>query len=539
MMAENLLYYGDNFDVLRRHVKDESVDLVYLDPPFNSNQSYNVLFAEHSGAKSSSQIRAFEDTWTWDQTAAESYRYVVELGGEVAKVMQAFHTFLGDSDMMAYLAMMAPRLRELHRVLKATGSLYLHCDPTASHYLKLLLDAIFDPRNFRNEVVWKRTTAHSDSRRAGRIHDLLLFYSKKESYTWNKVFQPYEDDYVEKYYRYKDPDGRRWASTDVAAAGPGAARDFRGELRNPPPGSHWRFTQEKIDQYIAEGRIYFTKNGFPRSKRYLDEMPGMPLQDLWTDKSVQPVVSWSNEGLGYPTQKPEALMERIISASSNEGDTVLDPFCGCGTTIAVAHRLQRRWVGIDITHLAINLIKVRLLNRFEGNASYKVIGEPVSVDGAEQLAREDPYQFQWWALGLVGARPAQGKKGADKGIDGRIYFHDEGPKGGTKQIIFSVKAGKTSVTHIHELRGVMEREKAEIGVYISMQKPTGPMRKEAAGAGFYKSPWGNHPLLQLLTIEQLLEGKRVNAPPLHEASVTFRKAQKARPDQPTDPSLFG
>ena len=406
---KNKLYYGDNLDVLKLYVKDESVDLIYLDPPFNSRQDYNVLFAEKDGSQSSSQIHAFEDTWEWNIEAERTLEQIIEKGGRVADALRSFRTFLHGSDMMAYLAMMAPRLVELRRVLKETGSIYLHCDPTASHYLKILMDAVFGPQFFRNEMIWKRTTAHSDGKRAGRIHDVILFYSASEELTWNKVYQPYETDYVEKYYRYKDEDGSRWASGDVAAAGPGPARYFDGVLRNPPPGSHWRFAQGKIDEYVKSGRIYFTENGFPRIKRYLKDMKGTVLQDIWADKDVQPVVSWSDEGLGYPTQKPEALLERILNASSNEGDLVLDPFCGCGTTVQVAQHLNRRWIGIDITHLAIGLIKQRLSDAFgpEIKSTYDVIGEPTDYAGAAALAAENKYQFQWWALGQVGARPAE------------------------------------------------------------------------------------------------------------------------------------
>ncbi|HUP01905.1 MAG TPA: DNA methyltransferase [Gemmatimonadota bacterium] len=525
----NRLYYGDNLDVLRRHIGDESVDLVYLDPPFNSNADYNVLFGHREGHPAPAQIQAFEDTWRWDQAAAEAYTETVETGADVSRALQSFRTVLGDSDMLAYLSMMAPRLVELRRVLKDTGSIYLHCDPTASHYLKLLLDSIFGPQNFRNEIVWKRTTAHSDSGRAGRIHDILLFYSKGDSYTWNKVFQPYDPEYVEKYYRYVDElTGRRYASGDVAAAGAGPAKYFKGVLREPPPGSHWRFSQEKIDQFVSEGRIYFTKNGFPRYKRFLDEMSGTPLQDIWADKDVQPVVSWSSEGLGYPTQKPEALLDRIIQASSNESDVILDPFCGCGTTIAAAQKLGRQWIGIDITHLAITLIRHRLRHSFgEGiEATYQVIGEPTSLPDAEALASEDPYQFQWWALGQVGARPAEQKKGADQGVDGRLYFHDESEAGKTKQIIFSVKAGATGPAHIRDLSGVVKREKAEIGVLLTMQEPSQPMRKEAASADYYESSWGKHPRLQILTIQDLLDGKRIDYPPSRQVDRTFKKAPK-------------
>lgn len=535
----NTLYYGDNLDILRRYVADESVDLVYLDPPFNSNQDYNVLFSEHSGEDSAAQIKAFTDTWKWDHEAARVYMETVEEGGRVAEALRAFRTFLGTSDMLAYLVMMAPRLVDLRRALKPTGSIYLHCDPTASHYLKMLMDAVFGPEHFRNEIIWKRTTAHSDGKRCGRIHDVILFYTKSDGYKWNQVYQPYDPDYVERYYRYKDDDGRVFASGDVAAAGPGPARMFRGELREPPPGSHWRFSQEKIDQYVTEGRIFFTKNGFPRYKRYLNEMPGMPLQDIWADKEVQPVVSWSAEKLGYPTQKPVGLLERIITASSDPGDTVLDPFCGGGTTVAAAQNLGRPWVGIDITHLAINLIRHRLLDSFGAEAKFEVIGEPVSLPDAADLAASDPYQFQWWALGMVGARPAEQKKGADKGIDGRLYFHDEIASGSSKQIIFSVKAGKTGASHVRDLLGVLNREDAAIGVLISMQEPTRDMRKEAASAGFYASPWGTqHPRLQLLTIAELLSGKQVDYPPT-KANVTLKRARKARKPETAQSKLFG
>jgi adenine specific DNA methylase Mod len=531
MSAEkNKLYYGDNLDVLQRYVKDESVDLVYLDPPFNSRQDYNVLFAEKDGSQSSSQIHAFEDTWEWNIESSRALEQVIEQGGRVADALRAFEAYLHGSDMMAYLAMMAPRLVELRRVLKETGSIYLHCDPTASHYLKILMDAVFGPQFFRNEIIWKRTTAHSDGKRAGRIHDVILFYAASGVFTWNKVYQPYDTDYVEKYYRYKDDNGDRWASGDCAAAGPGPARYFNGVLRDPPAGSHWRFSQEKIDEYVTSGRIYFTDNGFPRFKRYLEDMKGVVLQDIWADKEVQPVVSWSDEGLGYQTQKPEALLDRILKASSNEGDLVLDPFCGCGTTVQVAQRLNRRWIGIDITHLAIGLIKKRLSDAFgpEIKATYDVIGEPTDYEGAAALAAEDKYQFQWWALGQVGARPADQKKGADRGIDGRLYFHDD-DSGQSKQIIFSVKAGGVSVPQVRDLIGVLTREKAEIGVFLSFDEPTRPMLREAAEAGLYKSTDGTtYPKLQILTIQQILDGKQPEYP-LHRRDATFKKAPRSRP----------
>jgi hypothetical protein len=280
--------------------------------------------------------------------------------------------------------------------------------------------------------------------------------------------------------------------------------------------------QEAYDQGLI---VQTSSDSVPRLKRYLDEQEGIPVDSVWSD--IPPIQSQSEERLGYPTQKPLALLERIIKASSNEGDIVFDPFCGCGTTIAVAQRLKRRWIGIDITHLAVTLIKHRLYSVFEHNAIYKVIGEPVSLPDADTLAKQDPYQFQWWALGLVGARPVEEKKGADKGIDGRLYFHEDA-KGKTKQIIISVKAGHTGVAHIRDLRGVLEREKAEIGVLIILQEPTKAMRSEAAGSGFYESPWGKHPRLQILTVAELLQGKRIDYPPSKQVNVTFKKASKPK-----------
>ena len=543
----NLLYYGDNLDILRQYIPDESVDLIYLDPPFNSKATYNVLFAEKNGTASAAQVKAFEDTWHWDQQAQATFVEVTRKGPpKLAALLDALYKFLGPNDMMAYLSMMAIRLVQLHRVLKPTGSIYLHCDPTASHYLKLVMDAVFGAVNFRNEIVWKRTTAHSDSRRAGRIHDILLFYSKTDEYTWNQVYQPYDPEYAEQYYRYTDPDGRRYASGDVAAAGPGQARYFNGVLREPPPGSHWRFSQERIDQYIAEGRIYFTKNGFPRYKRYLDEMPGMPIQDIWADKDAQPVVSWSKEGLGYPTQKPVGLLERIIRATSNESDLVLDPFCGCGTTISAAEKLKRRWIGIDITHLAIGLIRHRLQSMFGSDLSeYKVIGEPKDLPSARTLAEDDRYQFQFWALGVIGARPVgEKKKGADRGIDGIMLFHDEahGDKlGPAKTVVVQVKSGHVNSGMVRDLKGTMEREKASIGVFITLNEPTREMVKEAATAGFYESPLGQqYPRLQILTIQEMLEGKRISMPSeLARVDATFKKAARYKAKPVTKAMEFG
>jgi DNA modification methylase len=530
---KNKLYYGDNYEVLQRYVRPESVDLIYLDPPFNSRQDYNVLFAEKDGTQSSSQIHAFEDTWEWNIDAARSYQHIVEQGGRVADAMRAFHTFLGGSDMMAYLAMMAPRLVELRRVLKETGSIYLHCDPTASHYLKILMDAVFGPQNFRNEIIWKRSSAHSDAKQGaqhfGRITDTVLFYSRAERTTWNPQYRPYDEKYIERDYRRVDENGRRYRIGDLS--GPGGAAKGNPKYEVMGVTRYWRYSKEKMEKLIAEGRVIQTRPGaVPQYKRYLDEMPGVSVQNLWED--LPNINNRSNEMLGYGTQKPEALLERIIKASSNEGDVVLDPFCGCGTTIQVAQRLNRCWIGIDITHLAIGLIKKRLDDGFPDHQppirqTYEVIGEPTDYEGAAALAAEDKYQFQWWALGQVGARPTEQKKGADRGIDGRLYFHDD-ESGKSKQIIFSVKAGGVTVSQVRDLRGVLDREKAEIGVFITFDEPTKPMNREAADAGMYTSiDRTTYPRIQILTIQQILDGRQPLYP-RHRADATFKKAPRSR-----------
>jgi DNA modification methylase len=544
--APNKLYYGDNLAVLRDYIPDQSVDLIYLDPPFNSRQDYNVLFAEKDGARSASQITAFKDTWEWNEEAARSYESVVEQGGRVAEAMRAFRTLLGGSDMLAYLAMMAPRLVELRRVLKESGSIYLHCDPTASHYLKLLMDGVFGAQNFRTEIIWKRTSAHGNaSRRFAAVHDTLLFFSRGSDPIWNQSFTPYTDDYIKEHFVHRDPDGRLFRRSDLRNPGvrPNLKYDYLardGRLYKPHPNG-WAVSIEVMKQLDAENRLFFPakEGGRLRKKIYLDESQGVPAADVWND--LPPIHASSAERLGYPTQKPESLLERIIKASSNEGDVVLDPFCGCGTTVQVAQKLNRRWIGIDITHLAIGLIKTRLDDAYgpEIRKTYEVIGEPTDVAGAAQLADENKYQFQYWALGLCGARPTEGiKKGADRGIDGRLYFHDDN-SGDSRQVIFSVKGGhNVGVSEVRDLIGVLQREKAEIGVYISFEEPTKPMQREAAEAGFYTSGDGSkYPRVQLLSIKDLIEGNKNVQRPLHVRDVTFKKAPRSRADAATNLTL--
>ncbi|MGD9560714.1 MAG: DNA methyltransferase [Pyrinomonadaceae bacterium] len=470
----NKLFYGDNLDVLREHIPDNSVDLIYLDPPFNSKRDYNVLFSEQDGTRAAAQIKAFGDTWEWNTSSAAAYQEVVEHGGAVSLAMQAFRTQLGGNDVLAYLSMMAPRLIELHRVLKDTGSIFLHCDPTASHYLKLLMDSIFDPKNFINEIIWHYRKWPAGKFTFQRNHDVIFFYSKSGSKgrIFNQLFMERAESTLKRF---------------------GTAKIISG--------------------HDEEG------NRVP-SEMADEESAGVRMDDVWNIGRVPPVKQL------YPTQKPLPLLERIIEASTNEGDLVLDPFCGCGTAVIAAQGMGRKWVGIDITHLAIGLIKHRLEGSFPCIAGYNVYGEPVSLPDAEQLAAEDRYQFEAWALGLVGARINEKKKGADKGIDGRLFFHDDKDPSSTKQIVLSVKSGKIPANHIREVRGVIDRENAAIGVLLTLQEPTKPMLRESADAGFYNSPWGSkHPRLQILTIKDLLEDKRIDYPRTN-ANVTLKKADR-------------
>jgi DNA modification methylase len=537
----NQLYYGDNLRVLREEIADESVDLVYLDPPFNSAANYNVLFREASGEQSAAQIMAFEDTWHWTHESEATYQeLVMEAPERLARLVEAMRQMLGTSDMMAYLVMMAPRLVELHRVLKETGSIYLHADSTASHYLKLVLDSIFDSRNFINEVIWKRSAAHSDraqgSKHFGRLHDTLLVYGKSSEYMWNQTYQELSDEYKASHYKYvEEGTGRRYRLDNIT--GPGGAAKGNPIYEVMGVTRYWRYSKERMQSLIEAGRIIQTKPGtVPQYKRYLDEMPGKTLQDIWDD--IPPINSQAQERLGYPTQKPEALLERIINASSNEGDVVLDPFCGCGTAITVAERLKRRWIGIDITHLAVALIQSRLRDTFGTELSaYTVHGTPQDTASAEALALQDRYQFQWWALSLIDARPAQDKKkGKDTGIDGLIRFLErEGEPART--IFVQVKSGKVSSRDIRDLVGVLDREKGVIGVFITLQPPTRDMLKEAVSAGFYKSQWGNFPRLQILTVEDLLTGKATALYPRMNAA-TFKRATRQRRTQGEQGGLF-
>jgi DNA modification methylase len=531
----NLLYYGDNLDVLRQHVKDESVDLVYLDPPFNSNRAYNVLFARHDThmAADAAQIEAFDDTWHWTPETTKEFSALIAGGvpNAVADALTATRTLLGENDAMAYLVNMAPRLVELHRVLKPTGSLYLHCDPTMSHYLKVLLDAIFGPINFRNEIVWKRSSAHSDTkqgrRQYGRIHDLLLFYTRSDDWTWNPVYADHDPEYVEKFYRYVEPETeRRYGLWDMT--GPGGAAKGNPSYEVMGITRYWRYSKERMEELIASGLVVQAKPGsVPRQKRYLDESEGVALQDVWTD--IGPISSQARERLGYPTQKPEALLERVLRVSSDEEQTILDPFCGCGTAVAVAQRLGRRWIGIDITYLAVDLIKNRLDDTFGKSiaGTYEIHGIPRDLPGAQALFDENALDFERWAVSLVSGTPNE-KQVADKGSDGVIRFFTDN-RGGTGQAIVSVKGGKqVGPEFVRDLLGTVETRKAAMGVLVTMQPPTRGMKDAADHAGTYTWPVTGEvfPKVQLVTVGELLGGLRLRMP---LTLTPYIAAQRLRP----------
>jgi site-specific DNA-methyltransferase (adenine-specific) len=513
-METNVLYYGDNLEILRKYIPSDSIDLIYLDPPFNSKKDYNILFRENDTQWSPAQIKAFEDTWRWDTKAEATYQDIITKAPmKLAKLISAMREGIGANDVMAYLVMMATRLAELHRVLQPTGSLYLHCDPTMSHYIKLILDQIFGPTNFRNEIVWKRTTAHGDVRRNfGRVSDRILVYSKTNDFVFNRISLQYDPDYIDKFYRFVEPEtGRRYMLDNLASPNPRPNLTYEYRGYKPPPYG-WKVSLQKMEQLDKEGRLHFpaTKEGRIRVKRYLDEMLGQPPTNLWLD--VPPISAQAKERLGYETQKPLSLLERIIEASSNEGDIILDPFCGCGTALVAAHKLNRKWIGIDITHLAIAVMRRRLQDHFLG-IQVNVIGEPVDLPSAKELAKQDRYQFQWWALSLIGARPlGEKKKGADKGIDGVIPFPDDGGMK-LKRVVVQVKSGHISVKDVRELKTVAGND--PIGVLLTLEHSTQPMRSEAAEAGFYESPlWQRKfPKIQILTVEEIPAGKQPKIPP--------------------------
>jgi site-specific DNA-methyltransferase (adenine-specific) len=547
---DNTLYFGDNLDILREFVADESVDLIYLDPPFNSQAQYNVLFDRPEDADPSAQAGAFRDMWMWGHEAEWAYTEVMKIGGPTARYLDAFRSALGECQLMAYLAMMTIRLYELKLKLKPTGCIYLHCDPTASHYLKIIMDGILGNKYFKNEVIWQRTSAHSGARRYGPVHDVILFYAATQNFKWNVIYGPYNQEYIDAFFTHEDDKGRRWRRTDLT--GPGTRkgdsglpwRDYNPTERNrhwqPPSYFYEKYTAltgddlaqhpliERLERLDATGLIHWPKKagGMPQGKRLLEDAPGIPLQDIWTD--IKPIHSVSSERVGYPTQKPVALLDRILRASSDEGDTVLDPFCGCGTTIEAAARAGRRWIGIDVAVHAIKVIESRLIDRFDRPVEFRLEGMPRDFASACRLAERDKYQFQWWANYLFNPHALkEQKKGGDRGVDGELFFPN-GPNRAWGRMLTSVKGGAAvNPGMVRDFGYVLEREGAEMGLFICLNPPTRGMIAEAAAAGYADVVHGRIPRLQIVSIKDWFDGWRPTLPPMEH----LPSAALARPNQ--------
>ena len=532
----NALYFGDNLDILRERIRDESVDLVYLDPPFNSKRDYNVLFKARDDSESTAQIQAFEDTWTWGTESAALYHDIVRAADTTADVVKGLYNSLGPSDMMAYLVMMTARLVELHRVLRPTGSLYLHCDPTASHYLKVVLDSIFGPENFKNEIVWKRSSGHPLSiRKFEAITDTILFYWKSPEAHFNSVTIPLLSDTIDKSYSHSDKHGM-YASKDLTGGKKGGSEayaPFKGVL--PPKNRAWapptrdkfpgwagkklpkRYSElgpiEKCKALDKAGLIHWSKNGKPYYKRYRPDEHTRFAPSLWDD--IKALAPGARERMDFATQKPLALLERIIKASSRKGDVVLDPFCGCGTAVHAAQSLGRRWIGIDVTHIAIGLIEYRMRAAFKRRP--KVFGVPKTLESAQDLADRDKYQFELWAATRIdGIRPND-KKGADRGIDGVGQVATGVDKKGSPvfgKVIVSVKGGaRLAPTMVRDLIGTVKKEGAEFGIFVCIGEPTAAMRREAAAGGMFETQVGTkHPRIQIFTVRDYFDGRQPDIP---------------------------
>lgn len=562
---KNSLYYGDNLEVLRKHIRDETVDLCYIDPPFNSKRNYNQIYNNIGREEDRAQAQAFVDTWTWDAHANECFEQILSNENRVQtqqsiELIGGLERVLGRGSLFAYLVSMTARIAEIHRTLKPTGSFYLHCDPTASHYLKLILDGIFvaGGGDYKNEIIWRRTSSHNTRRSFGPIHDVIFFYTKSDKYIFNIVRRPYMKGHVESRYTKDETGELKFTSGGNILTGSGKTNGDSGKVwRGFDPSAknrHWAVpgfltedlgedflnlpVLEKLEGLFKLGRIEIKEGTeYPTPVRYLKPNDGQPVQDIWafqpytektvyeTTKGIDSDVAWhgttSPERLGYPTQKPEGLLERIINASSNEGDTILDAYCGCGTTVAVAQRLKRNWIGIDITYQSVALVLRRLESAF-GKAVLDTItlnGIPRDMKSAVALANKKDDRLRkefekWAALTYTNNRAIiNDRKGADRGIDGVAYFMTG--KRDNAKIIIQVKSGGVKRNDIATLRGDMEREKAALAVFITLEKATKPMIEEAKAAGQYthEQMGRNYDRIQIVTIEEILEqDKRLDIP---------------------------
>jgi len=578
-MKTNALYYGDNLVWLRDHdvFPNNSVDLIYLDPPFNSNADYNVIFNEPSGEQSQAQIKAFDDTWGWDKDACALALKELGMAGGKPEVVDYINWVASRGDKFskstaAYLSIMAIRLVELKRVLSPKGSIYLHCDATASHYLKNVMDTIFGSDNFRSEIIWRRTGSNSAFKRFGPLHQTIFYYVKSKLAPYYPVALPYTKGYIEDYFTEMDEHGRY---RPVLLTGPGIRQGDSGkQWRNYNPtssGRHWQTASylykkyqkltgqdlaqypllERLDKLDDIGLIHWGKekdSSVPNYKYYLEDALGVLCQDIWAyqpgtegcvygfpkqgiDQDVKWLSTKDKERLGYQTQKPEGLLDRIIRSSSKEGDIVLDPFCGCGTTIASAQRLKRRWIGIDVTWLAIDKVEKRLKESYGDKIkkTYFVKGQPVDVASARALAEKDKKEFEIWAISLVEAAPRE----HDGGVDGVLSIPET--KKTITKVIVQVKGGQALVPGmVRDLLGTVEKEKAAIGLLITLEEPTIGMNELAIHSGFYESPiWRKKfPKIQIRTVGELFEGKYFELPWGENPASKAKIAQEQKHQKP-------
>jgi DNA modification methylase len=572
----NKLFYGDNLDVLRRKIESRSVDLCYIDPPFNSKRNYFQIY-NNQGSEDRAQAQAFVDTWEWGDEARDGLAYIKDIErlapreGETrwteqtVELIKGLEKVLGLGSLLAYLVHMTLRIVEIHRVLKPTGSFYLHCDPTASHYLKLVCDAVIVGQggNFLNEIIWRRTGSHNSAKRFGPIHDVIFYYVKSDSYRYRPKFRPYMKGHVEGYFKKSDERGRYWTNS-IHGAGKRNGESGKPWRGYDPTiaGRHWAVPSdlvtalgidpdlpqhEKLEALAELGAIDFPPlkpGNLPTYRQYLDRSPGAPIQDLWayqphtkgtvfgTHDGIDQDVKWigkqgDKERLGYETQKPEGLLERILNASTDDGDVVLDAYCGCGTTVAVAQRLNRQWIGIDITYQSIALILKRFQDTYEKNGTWAEVeanilldGVPRDLESAMALAhRKDDKtrkEFEKWAVLTFSKNQARinEKKGADAGIDGIAYFLKDKDENG--KAIFQVKSRPGNRADLAMLNSDRLREKAEFGFLICTGLPTKPMRDEIAAAGKYKHPLLNREddRLQVITVAELFapHSRRLDLP---------------------------
>lgn len=553
-ITQNTLFYGDNLEDLRKYIKDETIDLCYIDPPFNSKRNYNQIY-NNIGNEDLAQAQAFIDTWVWDEHANEGFSEILandeaRFSSQTVDLIKGLHPVLKKGSLLAYLVSMTLRITEIHRVLKPTGSFYLHCDPTASHYLKLIVDAIFVSQGgeYQNEIIWRRTGSHNKLTRYGPIHDVIFFYTKSREYTWNSPKRPYMKGHVDDYF-VKDEIGYHTNYYGNVLTGSGIRNGESGKewhgFNPTAKGRHWAIpgaliedldedfsgmTQhQKLDRLYELGHITITVgSAWPMYQRYIKSTDGQPLSDIWAfqpytagtvfnsplgiDENVRWLSTKDQERLGYPTQKPEALLERIIKASSNEGDVVLDAYCGCGTTIAVAERLKRRWIGIDITYQSIALILGRLEGHYGSDIlkSISLNGIPKDMESARALAlkRDDRVrkEFEKWAALTYSNNRAivNDKKGGDQGIDARAFFLIGKDK--NAKIVFQVKSGNVGRSDVSKLNNDRTTEGADLAVFITLRPPTKGMRDEAMSAGIFNHELmnRNYPRIQIVTIEDIV-----------------------------------